>query len=153
MLDIKMKLSPHFSLEEFIVSQVAQRFAIDNTPPEDVISNLKHLCETILEPARQALGPLRVSSGYRCLDLNTRIGGSINSAHIYGHAADILPISCSKIQFARWVVDHVKFDQVILEFGTIDDPSWIHVSSDPRMRSMILRTAQTQSGFSEYSFK
>jgi hypothetical protein len=43
------------------------------------------------------------------------------------------------MEFARWVKANCKFDQIILEFGTNEEPAWIHVSVDPRMRRQVLR--------------
>lgn len=136
---LEKSLSQHFKLWEFVISQTAQRKGIDNSPNEIVINNLRILCETILEPARSALGPLRVSSGYRSEALNKAVGGSSTSAHQFGWAADILPINCSKIDFAKWVIHNVPFDQVILEFGTKTNPSWIHVSADPLKRKQVFQ--------------
>lgn len=137
-MDLNQKLSPNFSLWEFVISQTATRKGIDNTPTEEVVKNIKTLCRTILEPAREALGPIRISSGYRCAALNVAIGGSKTSAHQVGFAADILPVKATKLEFAKWVVANTVFDQVILEFGTHLNPDWIHVSADPRFRKQVL---------------
>lgn len=134
-----MNLSPNFTLEEMTHSQTAERKGIDNTPPPDVVEHLRKLCVEILEPARVALGPLRISSGYRSARLNAAVGGSSTSAHCLGYAADVLPLRVTKMEFARWVKQNCKFDQVILEFGTVEEPAWIHVSCDPRHRGQILR--------------
>jgi zinc D-Ala-D-Ala carboxypeptidase len=75
----KVQLSDHFALWEFTTSQEAERQHIDNTPSAEVISHLRTLCGQILEPARAALGPLRISSGYRSPALNAAVGGSRNS--------------------------------------------------------------------------
>ncbi len=138
-LDLNVHLTPHFALWEFVISQTAERNDIDNTPSEEIVENLLLLCKEILEPAREDLGPMRVSSGYRCKALNTAIGGSKTSAHKDGFAADIIPVEVSKLAFANWVEANRDFDQLILEFGTITEPAWIHVSCDPRGRNEILR--------------
>jgi len=136
----QIKLSPHFSLWEFVTSQTGERQNIDNTPSDEVIANLRTLCTSILEPARAALGPLRVSSGYRSPALNAAIGGSKTSAHMLGFAADIIPLNTTKLAFAKWVAANCNFDQIILEFGTPIEPAWIHVSCEPKMRKQILKT-------------
>ncbi len=134
-----MKLTDHFQLSEFIVSQTAERFAIDNTPSDEIIANLRRLCEQILEPARVALGTLRISSGYRSRELNTAIRGSKTSAHMLGFAADVIPLKTTKLAFAQWVVANCEFDQVILEYGQKNAPAWIHVSADPKNRKQVLQ--------------
>ena len=75
-LDLSQNLSDHFTLYEFVTSQTASRKGIDNTPPPEVVERLRALCADILEPARVALGPLHISSGFRCPKLNKSIGGS-----------------------------------------------------------------------------
>lgn len=134
-----MNLSKNFKLVEFTTSQTAQRFGIDNTPSDEVIECLKNLCETILQPARDALGPIVISSGYRCPKLNRLVGGSETSGHKLGYCADILPLNVSKKELAKWISENVPFDQLILEYGTVEDPAWIHVSSDPRLRGQVLQ--------------
>lgn len=134
-----MKLSEHFSLWELTVSQTAERNGIDNTPTQTVINNLTTLCTQILEPARLALGSLRISSGYRSPKLNRAVGGSKTSAHCLGWAADVIPLEATKLAFATWVARNCDFDQIIWEYGSKYEPAWIHVSADPRNRKQILR--------------
>lgn len=134
-----MTLSDHFTLDEMTESQTASRLGLDNTPSPEAVERLRHLCERILEPARAALGPIRVSSGYRSPVVNDAVGGAPNSDHTRGDAADCVPLRTSKMEFARWVVANTDFDQVILEFGTPDEPAWVHVSAAPRRRGETLR--------------
>lgn len=138
-MDTKQLLSKDFQLWEFTTSQTAERFGIDNTPSPEVVSRLKRLCTKILQPARDKLGPLRISSGYRSPRLNQQVKGSESSGHKLGYCADVLPINCSKMAFARYVARNCDFDQVILEFGSSSEPAWIHVSADPRSRRQVLR--------------
>ena len=147
-IDLRQQLSPHFLLEEFIISQTAERRGIDNTPTNQIVSRLRQLCAQILEPARVALGSLRISSGYRCPPLNAAVGGSTTSAHVLGYAADVLPVASSKHAFAVWVRDHCAFDQIIMEYGeSVNNPAWVHVSCDPHARREILRASA--GGYSE----
>lgn len=134
-----MKLSDHFTLEEMVESQTAERLGLDNAPPPEAVERLRHLCERVLEPARAALGRIRISSGYRSPTVNDAVGGAPNSDHTRGDAADCVPIRVTKMEFARWVVGHADFDQVILEYGTSDEPAWVHVSASPRRRGETLR--------------
>lgn len=129
-----MQLSKHFQLWEFTTSQTAERWGIGNQPNKQQIANLKRLCEEILQPAREKLGALKISSGYRSPVLNKRVGGSTTSAHKEGWAADIIPIQCSKRELARWIAHNCQYDQLILEFGTKQEPSWIHVAVGPGQR-------------------
>lgn len=66
-----MKLSEHFTLEEFERSAVAEARGINNKVPQELIPSLRRLCKEILEPLRKHVGePVRISSGYRCPSLN-----------------------------------------------------------------------------------
>ena len=86
-----MKLSKNFTLKEMTRSITAKRRDIDNTPDEQQIENLAELCEKVLQPLRDLMGPIVITSGYRRPALNTAIGGSTTSQHcaIKGAAADI----------------------------------------------------------------
>ena len=130
-----MNLTQHFTLDEFTDSQTAARLGLDNAPTPEIVEHLRVLCETILEPARQALGALRISSGYRApaVDdvLRRPIPNARPSAHRFGYAADVIPVQAGKLAFARWIHEMVPFNQIILEFGTLEEPAWIHVSAAP----------------------
>jgi hypothetical protein len=134
-----MNLTEHFTLEELTVSQTAARLGLDNTPGPEALANLRHLCEALLEPARLALGPLHVSSGYRAPDVDDAIPRAAANArpsdHRRGHAADVVPLAASKLAFARWVkLEFERWDpagEIILEFGTLEEPAWVHVSAAP----------------------
>ncbi|MGB3512102.1 MAG: D-Ala-D-Ala carboxypeptidase family metallohydrolase [Microcoleaceae cyanobacterium] len=138
-IDLDLKLTLNFTLGEMIFSQTAINRGIDNTPTKLEIDRLRRLCEQILQPARDVLGPLRINSGFRSEKLNEVIRGAPNSAHRLGYAADVIPTSGDTRALAKWVVDNRPFDQVILEYGTLAKPGWIHISADPRNRKQVLR--------------
>ena len=122
-----MKLSPHFDLSEFTVSQEAARNGIDNHPPEYALENLKRVAQW-LEGVRILLGvPIIISSGYRCLELNTLVKGSAKSQHVLGQAVDF---NAPGFGGPRHVVDRIidagmMYDQLILEFPP---NGWVHAS-------------------------
>ncbi len=117
-------LSQNFHLSEFLRSQTAARHDIDMTPTPEVVDNLRRLCTDVLQPLRDALGPVHITSGYRPPKLNRLIGGSTTSQHVYGHAADLVVTGHTPLEVSRWIRDHLDtFDQVIHEFG-----EWVHVS-------------------------
>lgn len=141
-----MRLSKNFTLEEFLVSQTAVRHGIDMTPPPDVLENLQRLVTDCLQPLRDEVGAgIFISSGFRPLELNTRIGGSKTSAHMRGDAADLkvtrqLPFETSELI----VVMGLPFDQVIHEFGV-----WVHWGMGDILRSEQL-TAYKKDGKTRY---
>ena len=140
-----MKLTEHFSLEEFEYSSTALAKGIDNHIPlngqpsngganecgSEILENIRSLCETILEPLRQHAGiPIQLNSGYRCPALNRAVGGSSQSQHLKGEAADIrVPDPTTGHQWFNWMERHLPFDQLIQERATRTSPTfWIHVS-------------------------
>lgn len=97
----------------------------------EILENIRSLCETILEPLRQHAGiPIQLNSGYRCPALNRAVGGSSQSQHLKGEAADIrVPDPQTGEAWFRWMRDHLPFDQLIKERSSRTSPSfWIHVS-------------------------
>lgn len=124
MIDLDKKLSAHFTIGEMIRTSHRN---IDNTPTLDIIDKLTHICEFMLEPIREQFGPLWVTSGYRCLALNNAVDGSKNSAHMYGCAADIVPIwDVPTETIVRWVSgSELAFDQIIDEHSKTSN--WIHI--------------------------
>lgn len=143
-IDHRLKLSPHFTLGEMV--RTSHRL-IDNTPSEDIIKNLMELCTEFLEPTRRIFGPLWVTSGYRCEDLNRVIGGSSSSAHMDGRAADFVPLHGYRTRdIVRWVVDgSLDFDQIIDEHSATGS-NWIHLGMariggrrGPRRQALTMR--------------
>lgn len=123
-----MKLSKNLSLAEAVRSATAQRHGIANTPTVEHSINLKRIAENIFQPVRNYLGsPLFVSSGYRSKELNDLINGSPRSQHCDGNALD-LDNGDENYAIFNYIKNHLSFDQLIWEFGTDQNPSWVHVS-------------------------
>ena len=142
-----MRLSKNFTLEEFLVSQTAARHGIDMTPSDEVIENLQRLVTGCLQPLRKKSGPIFISSGFRPLELNTRIGGSKTSAHVLGNAADIKVLGQSSLDTAELIIDlELPYDQVILEFNR-----WVHLGVADILRGEEL-TAHRVEGKTHYVF-
>jgi hypothetical protein len=118
------RLSENFTLAELVASDTAARMGLIIEPTYEETLALTELCRTVLQPIRDALGPVYVTSGLRPAWLNTKIGGSPNSQHMLGRAADIKIIGRRPIEVARWIESStIPFDQCIHEFG-----EWVHVS-------------------------
>jgi hypothetical protein len=126
-----MKLSKHFTLQEFTKSQTATRLGLKNQPSPEHIVRLEALCENVLEPVRVFFNiPFSPSSGYRSPELCKAIGSKPTSQHARGEAVDFEVPGLSNRDVAQWIVDNLDFDQLILEFYEEGDPNsgWIHVS-------------------------
>lgn len=137
-----MRLSKNFSLEELVKSDTAIRRGINNEPSQDIINNLQELVDNILQPLRDRMGPIVISSGYRSPELNTAIGGSKTSDHCLGMAADIEVLGVDNKMTAEVIRDCFSFTQVILEFykDGVPDSGWVHVSYDPQdLKKQVLR--------------
>jgi zinc D-Ala-D-Ala carboxypeptidase len=152
-----MKLSEHLSLSEVTRSESAKRNGISNMPTELHMANLKLLAENVFEPVRNHFRcPIHISSAYRSIDLNRAVGGSLTSQHCTGEAIDVDMDGSTNGVTNKMVFDYIKdnleFDQLIWEFGTTENPDWVHVSyeSTGRQRKQILRAIRAN-GKTQYS--
>lgn len=126
-----MQLSNNFTLDELTKSITAIREGIDNTPNAEQIDNLRYLAQTVLQPARDEVGYINVDSGFRSAKLNSHksIKGAKNSKHLFGEAADLDSKDNAKNRLIfDFIASNCVFDQLIWEFGTDDQPDWVHVS-------------------------
>ena len=124
----------YFTINELTASATALREGIDNRPSKCAYHLLHVLVDQLLDPIREAWGePIVVSSGYRCKELNTLIGGVKNSHHILGCAADIIAGNkADHRRLFRLIVKMqqegcIKFTQLIWE----GNGRWIHISYVP----------------------
>ena len=148
-----MRLSKNFVLSEITRSNTAKRLGIDNEPTKKDLENIKRIITNILQPLRNDLGPIRISSGYRNKELNRAIGGSNKSQHSKGEALDIQfwkdGEMCNK-EIYDWIIDNaVEFDQMINEFNF----SWIHISlKKSNNRREVLEAYKDKDGDTKYRF-
>lgn len=134
----------YFTMNELCASATARRKGISNMPGKFEKDNLKELVEKILDPLREAWGaPIIVTSGYRCRQLNTIVGGAKSSQHCLGQAADIRTVS-DRPEENRKLRDlivslNLPFDQLIDEYQC----DWLHVSYRTRPRKQILSAVRS----------
>lgn len=116
----------YFKLEEFTTSRTAIKYNINNKPDGTVLLNIQELVEKVLDPAREEYNaPIIVTSGYRCPELNKKVGGVANSQHVTGEAADITTGSvANNKKLFKILEERGMYDQLIDEYNY----SWIHVS-------------------------
>ena len=148
------KISKHISYKEATQSTTAIRLGIDNTPFEYELGNMKAVAENIFEPLRKWVGgAIKVTSFFRSTKLNEAIGGSARSQHCEGRAIDIDDVYGHKTnaEMFDYIKNNLDFDQLIWEFGTEQNPDWLHVSyvSPERNRGRILKAIK-ENGKTKY---
>ena len=124
-------ISKHISYKEGVYSRTALRRGIDNTPTEDHKINMVELAENIFEPLRMYVGgPIKINSFYRSPELNKAIGGSSKSQHCNGQAIDIDDTfgRMTNAEMFKFIRENLYYDQMIWEFGSDNNPDWVHVS-------------------------
>ena len=97
---IEEKLSEHFSLSELVNTSYTEHLEENRqyAMEEDNYLKLKKLCTDILEPIRTHINngdsagkkSIIITSGVRCLPLNTKVNGSSTSQHMFCEAVDFV---------------------------------------------------------------
>ena len=148
-----MNLTENFTLSEMTKSETALRYDMDNSPPQEITSNLQALAVHVLQPVRDHFARgVKVNSGYRSPDVNAKVGGSRTSDHCRGMAADIEIPGVPNHELAEWIRSNLLFTQVILEFYTqgVPDSGWVHVSYDHENLKKQALTAVKEDGKTVY---
>ena len=116
-----MNLTPNFSLEELTRTDHRE---FDNTPPPEVVENLKRLAQ-FMEQVRNLLGvPIIVNSAFRSKQVNDAVGSKDTSQHRVGCAVDFRCAGLTPDQIVRRIRGStLAFDQLIREFDR-----WTHIS-------------------------
>lgn len=125
---MEIKLSPHFTLDEFVrTSRVKfeeqnRLYGIKN------INKLRELAYYMEEVRALLQSPIIVTSGVRCPELNKAVGGSVNSQHMKCEAIDFVPSRGGSVQdaFCKIFNSTLSFDQLILEESK--GKIWLHIS-------------------------
>ena len=146
-----MRLSKNFTLSEVTRSNTAKRLGIDNTPKNQHLKNMQRLITNLIQPMRDSLGPIRITSGYRSPELNRAIGGSKKSQHSKAEAVDIQFWSEGQMNnriLYDWVLkSNIEFDQMINEFNF----AWIHISlKQKNNRKEVLEAYKDKDGDTAY---
>lgn len=133
----------YFTLEEMYKSQTASKLHINNTPDTETTLHLIELMK-FLDPIREKWGSaIRVTSGYRCDRLNRIVKGSVNSAHKYGWAVDLVPKKGTVEELFSFIAQYLilsklKWDQLIIERSKTG--SWVHLglkNKDGKQRGQV----------------
>lgn len=127
-------LSAHLSVAEFIGTSHRELLAEQEAAwvGNPVLHrNAERLARDVFEPIRGVLFvPLRVSSGFRCKELNDAVGGKTSSLHLEALAIDIIPIGID-VRIAFYAILHAMkagqltaIDRLAIECGR-----WLHVQA------------------------
>ena len=121
------KLYTHIS--ELIHSDTATVCNINNMPNIQAIDKMQDLIHYVLQPVRLKFGAIHITSGFRCKTLNQKVGGAVNSEHLYGQAADFVMYNL-KINLHDvfvYIKDNLEYNQLLFERNSKGD-IWVHVS-------------------------
>ena len=97
------KLTENFNLSEF-------ECKCGCVMPEFVKKNVTELAEN-LQVLRDGVGRLDLTNAYRCKEHNADVGGSVNSQHLKGKAADIKSKTLNPKDMATTVDDLMKSEK------------------------------------------
>lgn len=137
------QITKNFTLEEFLVSETADRIGDANEPTSAHLHNLIEYTIPGWQIIRDLVGrSVIMMSGYRNPRVNAAVGGVSNSDHASGFAGDGRAAGLSAFAFAKIIAEgmqpgkplHGKVDQLILETSR----KIVHVSFAPRRRAQIL---------------
>lgn len=134
----------HFSVQQLCYSATAVARHIQNVPNETEKAHLLELICNLLDPiyegwteycSQHNLRPgIQATSGFRSKALNVVIPGSAkNSAHMYGYAADTVPVNGNMNHYETFMRQFIKahpelkFDQIIVERSKSRGSRWIHI--------------------------
>ena len=114
----------------------------------DIKQKMYDLVTNVLDPLREEIGAIRVTSGYRTPAHNKKVGGSPTSQHCKGEAVDIQPIKFDIDTAFALIIRQFKYDQVILERK--GDTRWIHISYSKNNNRQKAMTAVVINGKATY---
>lgn len=122
------KLTPNFSFFELAVTNTS-KYKRKNL--EEATNNMGKMYQLagFAERVREIVGhPLIVTSGFRCKELNSAVGGSATSQHLLCEAIDIV---CKKITvkslYSKIKNSDLKYEQMIIETNS-SGSEWLHIS-------------------------
>jgi hypothetical protein len=137
-----------FKLIHNIVSKLADTNGINNFPGVDktpdnnlsynfITNNIRSLHENCINLILADFPDLIIASAYRCKKLNKLLGGTENSQHVYGYAADIITPNHPSSLLWNWCYQNLpRWNQLIWEYpergnyngGATPKCSWVHIS-------------------------
>jgi len=124
---LNRKISDNFNMSEFVVTNTG----LENVPAEEEQAWIVALVREIMQPLRDKIGGIVITSGYRSPDVNTRIGGSPTSQHMKGQACDFYPTNMSRKDAYLVLFNSTYPIRQCILYPT-NEGNFIHVSIDPQ---------------------
>ena len=112
-----MKLTTNFSLNEFNKRNY--------NVPTDVLRNLLELAKNLQVLRDVVKKPIKITSGYRPAELNTKLGGATKSRHITGEAADFKIEGYTPKQVAA-IIEKLIAEGKMKQGGLGTYSTWVH---------------------------
>lgn len=125
------KLSKNISLSELIVTNQTNLYDQNAKLALSYLTNLTNLANNILQPIRDYYNkPLIITSGFRCDELNKRIGGSLTSQHSYGEAADFTVVDIPVETLFQDIINGniTELDTNVIGQVIQEKNKWVHIS-------------------------
>lgn len=113
-----MKLTKNFSRSEFDSKDGSKM-------PGNILPNIQKLANQLQTLRDKINKPISVNSGYRSTRHNKRVGGSPNSQHLLGKAADIKVKGIKPIELAK-LIEELITDGEILQGGVGIYNTFVH---------------------------
>ncbi len=126
-------LSPNLSAEAFCATQqrdLAERNLSTFLGTPELVVTARAFADAIWGPFLDLVGGAQLTSGYRCADLNARVGGSRPpfgklSAHVFARAGDCVP-RCSLLEAMELLrLSALRYDKAIVE--GVGGARWLHL--------------------------
>jgi len=96
---------------------------------------MEHTVLERLDIARDIYGyPMQITSGFRTVEHNKKVGGSSRSSHLLGYAIDIYCENSKK----RFLMLEALLDAGFTRIGIADN--FIHVDADPEKSDLVIWT-------------
>lgn len=143
---MKYQGTKNFKISELEYSDIAKKYKINNTIPDEFEFNAKRLLE-FLQDLREKWGSgIIITSGFRCEQLNKLIKGSKTSAHLTCNAVDLYPSNGRFEEFKIFIIKYLEgklWDQCIIEKS--GKSQWIHLglyNNSGKQRRQIFKLEQ-----------
>ena len=122
-----MQLTPHFTFDELTRTNHSDLLKQNQEAAKKEMGRLYYLAG-FAEAIRDIIGqPMVITSGYRCEELNKRVGGAVYSTHKLFEAIDFVPNNISiEDAFIAIMYSNLEYGKLILE--KTKTSKWIHAS-------------------------